>query len=110
MFYFEMFYSRIYTCYIFRSTHGTAPPATPTVIRRVSTVKGTMIIFALRVTQIFSKNDKKVTLVGVGTSLFLIVMITFDNYDHFFCSGLSLGVVRTGRHKICPVSSPGNPD
>ena len=31
------------------------------------------------------------TLVGVGTSLFLIVMITFDNYDHFFCSGLRPG-------------------
>ena len=30
----------------------------------------------------------KVTMVGVCASLFLIVVISFDNYDHFFCSGL----------------------
>ena len=30
-----------------------------------------------------------VTMLGVCASLFLIVVITFDNYDHFFCSGLS---------------------
>ena len=36
-----------------------------------------------------SQTHHKVTFFGVCASLFLIVVITFDNYDHFFCSGLS---------------------
>ena len=31
------------------------------------------------------------TIVGLCTSAFLIILIIFENYDHFFCTGLSLG-------------------
>ena len=46
-------------------------------------------------------------MIGVGTSLFLIVMITFDNYDHFFCSGLRIGSPSTDESRP---NRLGNPD